>query len=103
MWKALPIAGFSLALSMSSAFAQAASPAPQSHSARPPELQSNPRYPGAISCLLCTTCGSYWPYIAGYFYTANVNYGGTYTRSNSCAAPWAWRTGYTRLCCSTDY
>lgn len=105
MWKTLAVAGFSLALTMPIALAQSAS---SNMSVAPPSsaLGKDPTgklYPGVISCLLCTTCGSYWPYIGGYHYTANVNYGGSYARSNSCAAPWGWRTGYVRLCCSTDY
>jgi hypothetical protein len=103
MWKTLAVAGVSLALTMPIALAQDASPnmsvAPPAAAGKDP---AGRQYPGVISCLLCTTCGSYWPYTAGYHYTANVNYGGTYTRSASCAVPWAWRTGYTRLCCSLD-
>jgi hypothetical protein len=102
MWKTLAVAGVSLALTMPIALAQDA----PNMSEPPKAVGADPigkQYPGVIACLYCTTCGSYWPYIAGYNYTANVNYGGHYTRGASCAAPWAWRTGYTRLCCSVDY
>lgn len=107
MWKTLAMAGLSLALTMPIALAQSASPAPKglpsNMSVAPGNGPAVPQYPGVIGCTLCTTCGSYWPYTAGYYYTVNVNYGGQYTRANACTNSWAWRTGITRLCCSVDY
>jgi hypothetical protein len=100
MWKTLAVAGVSLALTMPIALAQGA---PSNMSPAPGSDPIGRQYPGVIACVLCTTCGSYWPYIGGYNYTVNVNYGGQYTRGNSCTTPWGWRTGLTRLCCSVDY
>ena len=102
MWKTLAVAGVSLALSMPIALAQST---PPNMSVAPAGVGNDPigrQYPGVISCVLCTSCGSYWPYAGGYYYTVNVNYGGTYTRGNSCSTPWGWRTGRTSLCCATD-
>ena len=99
MWKTLAVAGVSLALTMPIAFAQNA----PNMSVAPGNDPIGKQYPGVISCVLCTTCGSYWPYTGGYYYTVNVNYGGQYTRGNACTNSWAWRTGITRLCCSLDY
>jgi hypothetical protein len=96
----LAVVGVGLALTMPIALAQSASP---NMSVAPGSDPVGKQYPGVIACVLCTTCGSYWPYIGGYYYTANVNYGGQYARGNSCTGAFAWRTGYTRLCCSLDY